>query len=155
MWMLWCGIAVAAFILEIITPGTLVSVWFAIAGLVTAPVSLLTDNVWLQLAVFCGCSLLCLFLFRPTVLTLFRTKTTPTNADRNIGQTTRLELPAIDGRPGRATVGGMEWSVQEIHGRDLPAGTPVVVEAIQGVRLMVRRLPETNGLNDKENNERE
>lgn len=85
MWQIWCTISGFCFILEIMTVGFLVF-WFAIGALITALVSLFTDNVIIQTAVFVLSSTGLLFLTKPFVKKFSRDDKVQTNAYSVIGK---------------------------------------------------------------------
>ena len=66
MWQVWLIISGICFILEIITIGFLVF-WFAIGALITALVSLFTNNIIIQTTVFVLSSTALLFFTKPFV----------------------------------------------------------------------------------------
>ncbi len=71
MWQVWLIISGVFFVLEMITVGFLVF-WFGIGALLTAIVSIFTDNIIIQMAVFVISSTLLLFLTKPLVKKLSR-----------------------------------------------------------------------------------
>ena len=141
----WLGVIVVGILLEAITV-QLVSIWFVLGALVALLCSLLTEHVGLQLAVFAIVTLLSLVFTRPLVQRKIHTKAEPTNADRVIGQAA-LVTEEINNEigTGMVNVAGQIWTARAVDQSVIPAGVNVVVQAIQGVKLMVLPIPPQPG----------
>lgn len=137
----WLGVIVVGILLEAITV-QLVSIWFVLGALVALLCSLLTDHVGLQLAVFAIVTLLSLAFTRPLVQRKIHTKAEPTNADRVIGQAA-LVTEEINNEigTGMVNVAGQIWTARAVDQSVIPAGVNVIVQSIQGVKLMVLPIP--------------
>lgn len=137
----WLGVIVVGILLEAITV-QLVSIWFVLGALVALLCSLLTDHVGLQLAVFAIVTLLSLVITRPLVQRKIHTKAEPTNADRVIGQAA-LVTEEINNEigTGMVNVAGQIWTARAVDQSVIPAGVNVIVQSIQGVKLMVLPIP--------------
>lgn len=85
MWQVWLIISGIFFVMEIMTVGFLVF-WFALGALLTAIVSIFTDNIIIQTAVFVISSTVLMFLTKPFVKKLSRTDKVQTNAYSVIGK---------------------------------------------------------------------
>lgn len=135
---MWIVIAVIAAIIEGCTT-QLVSIWFAIAGVVTAIVSVFTDDMQTQLAVFVIISTVCIIATRPIAKKLrSSTGDVPTNCDRYLGKVADV-IVAIDNNEavGQVKVEGSVWSARSSTGEPLPVGTKVIVNNIDGVKMVV------------------
>ena len=135
---MWIVIAVIAAIIEGCTP-QLVSIWFAIGAVVTAIVSVFTDNILVQLAVFVAVSVICIAVTRPLAKKLRSSKgDIPTNCDRYLGKTGEVivDINNTDA-VGQVKVEGSVWSARSSTGEPLPVGTKVVVNSIEGVKMIV------------------
>ena len=140
LWAIWLGVFVIALIIEGMS-SELVSVWFVLGALCAAVATIFTDSVLIQLVIFVSVSLVTLIATRPLVkkLRVNHTKLI-TNADSVIGQTgvmldDLLDLQSV----GQAKVGGKVWSVKTDM-LPLKKGDTVRVLAIEGVKLMVRKV---------------
>ncbi|MEE1124737.1 MAG: NfeD family protein [Acutalibacteraceae bacterium] len=135
---MWIVIAVVAAIIEGCT-AQLVSVWFAIGAFVTAIVSVFTDNVIVHLAVFVAVSVICIAVTRPLAKKLrSSTGDIPTNCDRYVGKIADV-IVNIDNTNavGQVKVEGSVWSARSSTGEPLPVGTRVIVNSIEGVKMIV------------------
>lgn len=136
---IWLGLAIVLGIIEICT-SQLVSIWFVIGAFVTAvcAATFLRDYIFLQIVVFLAVSALTLVLTKPVVKKLRSFNKTKTNSDRNIGKTA-VVVADIDNTSatGLVEVDGSRWSARSSTGDKILAGTTVLVEEIQGVKLIV------------------
>lgn len=144
---LWLGVTILAAIVEATVPA-LVSIWFVPGGLAALIVSLLGGPVWLQILLFLVVSALALLFTRPLVKKFQKDKAESTNADMVLGRTALVteDINDLLGT-GRVTVRGNSWSARSVEeGTVIPKGEAVLVERIEGVKLMVRRKKEGGSL---------
>lgn len=135
----WLVFAIIMLILEGLTFG-LVSIWFGIGGLSAAAVALATDRFLIQLLVFVGVSLVLLIVTRPLAWRFINRKAVATNVDAMTGQEAIITKAVTSLEYGTAKVGGMEWTVALAPGSDeLQVGEIGIVEAVEGVKLIVRK----------------
>ena len=95
--------------------------------------------VWLQGVLFVAVSVVALLATKPLVKKYLRPRIQATNADRCVGRT-GVVLEDIDNlaATGQVRVCGSVWSARSTDGAPIAAGTTVVVDRIEGVKLMVR-----------------
>ena len=134
----WLGLIVAFIAVEAATV-TLVSIWFiggAVAGLVCA---ILDVSALLQWTVFIAVSAGLLALLRPVLKKYLRVKPTRTNADRLVGQEA-LVTEQIDNlrETGAIRINGMLWTAKSADDTQIPIGTRVVIERIEGAKVYVK-----------------
>ncbi len=137
---IWLGITVVAAIVEAAVPA-LVSVWFVPGGLAALVASLFGAPLWLQVALFLVVSGAALILTRPLVKRIQSRKTISTNADMVLGKTALVteEINNLLGA-GRVTVLGNSWSARSADPESvIPSGEKVIVEKIEGVKLIVHQ----------------
>ena len=136
----WIIIALATLGLEIITVGTLVSIWFSI-GAVAAYLAALMELVFeVQLLVFLVVSVLAFITIRPLAKRFFSAKQQPTNADRYIGQRVTVTERATDEKWGAAVIQGVRWSLREADGKTVEVGESVDIIALEGAKLLVKKV---------------
>lgn len=138
----WVIVLVLMLVFELATVGNLVSIWFAAGALFAIITAAFTDNLVVQVFVFAAVSLLSLIIIRPMAATFLRGNTVATNADRLIGRKVTLKSAVSDNSWGSAIVSGDKWSVASSDGSVIDEGTVVEVVAIEGVKLIVRRIKE-------------
>ena len=136
----WLILFVILLVIEILTMG-LTTVWFAGGALVAFILAFVGFGLPVQIIVFLLVSIGLLVLTRPIAMKFFNQERQKTNAESLIGQKA-VVLERIDTLhgTGRAEVKGMEWSAKtDDSGETIDAGEVVVIEGIQGVKLIVRK----------------
>lgn len=136
----WLILFVVLLIIEIFTMG-LTTVWFAGGALIAALLAFIGFAVPVQIVIFLLASILLLILTRPIAIKYFNQERQLTNAESLIGQKA-VVLSRIDSLrgQGKVEVNGMEWSAKTEETEEvIDPGTIVVINGIQGVKLIVRR----------------
>lgn len=136
---LWLLVAVVLTIVEVST-AQLVSIWFVIAAVITAVFSttfLKGIYIW-QCVAFVLLSALCLALTKPIVKRIKSTHKTKTNSDRHIGKVGKV-IVTIDSASnvGQVEVDGSCWSAKSVDGKIIEKDTEVLIDSIEGVKLIV------------------
>lgn len=133
----WLIITVILIAVEIVTLG-LTSIWFAggafIAGLIS-----LTGVHWLvQILVFAVVSTILFVFTRPIATKHFMKNIEKTNVDSLIGKegVVKQDIDNIEAK-GVVKLNGMDWTARSVDGTKIPAGDKVLVDSIDGVKLMV------------------
>lgn len=122
----------------------LTTIWFAGGALVAFVLSLFHTSIEIQLVGFVIVSFLLLFFTRPFALHFQSGHITKTNADSLIGREAKV-TEEINNQQGNGTVviNGMEWTARSLEEKECyPADTIVVVQKIQGVKLIVSKKKE-------------
>lgn len=137
--MYWLVLFVILLIIEILTMG-LTTIWFAGGALIAFVAGVLGFGTIVQIIVFVVVSVILLIVTRPIAVKYFNKERQKTNAESLIGQQA-LVLEDIDTlqSKGRVEINGQEWSAKtdEPDGR-IEKNTVVVIDGIQGVKLIVR-----------------
>ena len=143
MTIFWAAAIVVFVVAELATVG-LASIWFALGSLCALIAALLGAPIWLQIVWFVIISVAALVSTRPLVRKYINGKTQATNADRVIGHTAVVKERIDDlAATGAVLADGKMWSARTVDGSAVEAGALVTVRAIQGVRLIVERVKET------------
>ena len=132
----WGLMFIVFIIIELMTVN-LVTIWFAFGSLITFFVSLFFDFFIWQIVVFIIASLICLILTKPIVKKLKIIKFEPTNSDRFIGKSGEVVKAITPKEKGEVKVLGTVWTA--ISDEKLDVGTDVVVQKIEGVKLVVKK----------------
>jgi len=134
---LWISAAVILGIIEASTVN-LITVWFAVSAFITAVFSALEINFGVQITIFIVLSAVLVLLTRPLAKRFISQKTVATNADRVIAKEgiVTQKIDTIE-NSGQVKVMGQVWSAKTRNGETLEEETPVVVEALEGVRVVV------------------
>lgn len=139
MYIVWICAGIIFGVLEAVTV-QLVSVWFVIGSCAALVSSLLGAKLYVQIIVFIVTSVLMLLITRPIVKKKLTVKVEPTNADRCIGliATVIEDINNIDGT-GLVKVDGKIWTARSSDSSIIEKGTKVIIEKIDGVKLIVKK----------------
>lgn len=135
----WLAIFIVLLIIEIMTMG-LTTIWFAGGALLAFLAGIAGFGTGVQIGVFIVVSILLLILTRPLAVKYFNQERQKTNAESLIGQQALVteDIDTIKAK-GQVEIRGQIWSAKtdEPDGK-IPKNTVVVVNGIQGVKLIVR-----------------
>ena len=137
---IWLVLLILFIGIEATTLG-LTSIWFAGGALVAMIVAALHGPVWLQIIVFLLVALVLLFFTRPVAVKYFNKERVKTNVESIVGKQAVVtgDINNLLGT-GTVTVSGQEWTARSCEDEiTIPKDTIVVVEAVNGVKLMVRK----------------
>jgi len=136
LWILWLVVIILLTFLEVITVN-LVSVWFIASAFVSMILSFFIDSFSIEFAVFVVLGLVLMILTRPMLVKKFGKEKVKTNLDRVIGMQGVVTEEITKKNIGEVKVDGKKWSA--VSNSKLECGTTVIVEAIDGVKLIVRK----------------
>lgn len=132
----WWVVGLILIGLEVLAPGT-VFLWFGISAILVGTLALFVDLSWqASLVIFLVLSFASLIAGRYMMSRMSSEAGDPglnRRGSRYIGRRFVLETPLQQGA-GKLSIDDTVW---RISGPDLPAGTPVTVERIDGARLVV------------------
>lgn len=137
--MYWLVLFVILLVVEICTMG-LTTIWFAGGALAAFVSAVLGFGNVVQWIVFVAVSIILLIMTRPVAVRYFNKERQKTNAESLIGQQA-LVIEDIDTlqAKGRVEIHGQEWSARtDEQDGHIAKNTVVVVEGIQGVKLIVK-----------------
>ena len=136
--LLWLLAAILLLVIEAATV-QLVSIWLCLGAFAATLATIFGAGWELQFGVFIVVSGVALVGTRPFVKKALNVKKVHTNADSVIGMTGSV-LQDIDNmeETGRVRVNGLDWSARSAGGEPIHVGAAVVVEAIEGVKVIVR-----------------
>ncbi len=137
MYIFWAVAIVAFGFLEGIT-AQLVSIWFVLGSIGALITAFCGGDIKLQLIVFVAVTLVTLIATRPIVKKRLNSKVEKTNADRCIGQDA-VVTEEINNllSTGLVKADGKTWSARSSDKSIIPKDSIVVVEKIEGVKLIV------------------
>lgn len=137
---IWLAVTVIAIVVEIITP-ELVSLWFAIGGIVGIAFSFIPGLPWWgEIIIFAVLSMILLLSLRPVLSKYLKRKSLATNVDRLIGQDIRMITQADFDNLGTAKIGDVVWSVKSENQSSLLADEIVRIVAVYGNKLIARHI---------------
>lgn len=137
---IWILLFVIFLIIEIVTAGALVSIWFCVGAIVAFIAQYFGANIIVQMFLFFTVSIGLLLMTKPLIKKYIKPKISPTNADRIIDDhgIVNEEINNLLGT-GSVLVDGKTWTARNIDGEALiPIGSEVIVIEIKGVKAFVR-----------------
>ena len=142
MWQIWLIAAGVFLVLEIFTMGFLVF-WLSIGCLLAALVSLITDSIIIQTAVFVFSSGLLIFATKPLVKKFAEKDNAKTNVYSLAGKKA-IVTEDIDWATGTGQIKfeGQVWSAKTEEQVNIAKGTEVEIVNIEGVKAFVKPLHE-------------
>lgn len=136
MWILWLIVIVLLVFLEVSTIN-LVCVWFILSGLVSLILSFFIESFYILFAIFVLLGLVLMVLTRPILVKKLARKNVKTNSDRVLGMEGVVTEEINKLKIGEVKVDGKRWSA--ISDEKIEVGTTIIVESIDGVKLVVRK----------------
>ncbi len=136
MWRIWIILAGLFLILESITTGFLVF-WFAVGSIVAMLVSFFINNIITQTSVFLISSCILIFTTRKFCDKFLSNKESSkiNNVSGKIGKVT-VDIEPFEGA-GQIKIDGEVWSAISSDNTSIPKGTEVIIEKIDGVKVVV------------------
>ena len=144
MWQIWLIASGVFFIIEIFTVGFLIF-WLGIGALLAMLISFLTNNIIIQTAVFVISSGILIFATKPLVNKLTKTETVPTNVYSVVGKK-GIVIEDINYSTGTGQIKseGEVWSAKTNEQINIPKGTDIEIESIDGVKVILKPLNTIN-----------
>lgn len=141
MWKLWLVTAGIFLIIEILNMGFLIF-WFAVGALIAMIASFFIESVIAQTVIFLIASTILLFATKPLVNKILPkeslVKTNAFSIEGKVGKVT-LDIEPIEGK-GQVKVNGENWSAKSIDDTYIAKDTEVIIEKIDGVKVLVKPL---------------
>ena len=139
MYIFWAVAIVAFGFLEGIT-AQLVSIWFVLGSIGALITAFCGGDIKLQIIVFVAVTVVTLIATRPIIKKRLNSKVEKTNADRCIGQDA-VVTEEINNllSTGLVKADGKTWSARSSDKSIIPKDSIVVVEKIEGVKLIVEK----------------
>lgn len=140
MLILWICLSIFFFIIEVATT-QIVTIWFAVGAVGAIFANVLNANFVLQVVVFAVISLIAILIARPYFKKFTKTQIQPTNADMYIGKEA-IVIEKIDNTlgTGQVKVKGSLWTAKSIDGSVIEKDSTVYIDAISGVKLVVKKI---------------
>lgn len=138
VYIFWAAAILIFGIAEAITV-QLVSIWFLVGAIAALIAALCGASPVIQIIIFIAVSVLALVITRPLVKKYISPKKENTNADRVIGQI-GIVTEDIDNinAAGQVKADGKIWTARSIDSSIIPAGSEVIIDRIDGVKLIVK-----------------
>ena len=138
---IWLIIFVSFLVIEAMTAG-LTSIWFAGGALAAAVAAYLGGNIFLQLGLFIGISVVLLLFTRPLAVKSMKSHKEETNVNSLIGKSA-VVTQGIDNlaQTGQVRINDVEWLARtEEDSVKIPAEKIVKIIKVEGVKLIVKEI---------------
>jgi len=132
---LWIIVFLSAILVEVVTLGQMVSIWFAIGAAGALLVQWMGGEF-----VFIGVSVLAMLAVRPLAAAYLRGNVVSTNVDRFIGQQVHLSKGISEDNWGEIKFNGLIYAAISVDNRAIETGELVEIVAIEGAKLIVRKI---------------
>lgn len=140
LWVIWLIASGVMLILEIFTVSFFLF-FPGIAAFIAFICAILGLPLEVQVIVFISCTILMIAFIRPLITKFFKTKDVQMNSKSVIGKNA-IVLRPIDNinKTGQVKVSGEVWSAISSDDEPIEVDTMVIVESIDGVKLVVRKV---------------
>lgn len=138
IWMIWIGVGIFFLISEIFTAGFFICLIGA-ACIAAGVTGIFTDSILLQLSVFSIVSILLVIFVRPVFMKYLTHDTTPSNVSALIGKEFVVDKEINKENTGYIKAGADYWKAKSTDGCDIPEGTTVIVEKMEGITVFVKK----------------
>ena len=139
MQLFWLIIIILLSIIEAFTIN-LVSIWFIVSGIITLVISLFTNNIIIQIAVFILLGVILLLSTKNILQKYLTSKTERTNYDRIIGMNGIVTEKITKNTIGEVKVDGKLWSAYA--DKTISKDSIVVVLEINSTKIKVKEVEE-------------
>ena len=140
MQLFWLIIIILLSIIEAFTIN-LVSIWFIVSGIITLVISLFTNNIIIQIAVFILLGVILLLSTKNILQKYLTSKTERTNYDRIIGMNGIVTEKITKNTIGEVKVYGKLWSASA--DKTISKDSIVEVLEINSTKIKVKEVEET------------
>ena len=140
---IWLVILAFLLAIDAATAG-LTTIWFAGGALVSAVAAYLGADIWLQILLFLGVSILLLIFTRPLAVRYMNKNLEKTNVNSLIGKKAVVTREIHNlAQTGQVRINDVEWMARSLSDEEIiPADTIVRIEEIRGVTLYVKEFKE-------------
>ena len=139
-WWMWILIGLTCFVLELMTPGGVIMLFFGVAGLLVGLLVAagLGGPVWFQVLAFSILSIVSLLTLRGPILRRMKSGGQSLKIDTLVGKEVVLLESLVAGDVGKAELRGTVWEARTTSSTPLKKNTRCLVERVDGLSLWVR-----------------
>lgn len=135
---IWIIILIISLVVELLTL-SLVSLWFIVGAVAGLILNLLDFSVTSQIMAFVVGSVFTFIVIRPKLVKFVKTPKEATNSDKLIGELGEVTKIITQLENGEVKVRGQVWTAKSEESEDLLPKDLVVVDRIEGAKLVVRK----------------
>jgi membrane protein implicated in regulation of membrane protease activity len=140
----WLTLTILFSVIELVSAFTLITVWFALASLITLFAAGITESLdaalkaKIQSGLFLAMSALFLAFTRPLAIKKLKVGREKTNVHALIGQNALVTRKISRFDSGEIKVKGILWTALSENNADIEEGAECVIIRIEGVKAVVR-----------------
>jgi membrane protein implicated in regulation of membrane protease activity len=140
LWWHWLLLGVVLIALEMAASGGFYIIFFGVAAVIVALLSLadVVGPLWFQLLLFSALSVASLLFFRNPIMRRLNLEGGTTDIDTLAGQTCSVLEPMAPGGNGRVEVRGTTWSARNLGTTALSSGARCTVIRSEQLTLLVK-----------------
>jgi inner membrane protein len=144
LWWHWLLLGMVLIALEMAASGGFYIIFFGIAAVVVALLSLsdVAGPLWFQLLLFSALSVASLMFFRNPIMRRLNLEGGTTDLDTLAGESCTVLEPMSPGGNGRVEARGTSWSARNIGTTPLASGARCVVAQSERLTLLVKKAEE-------------
>lgn len=135
----WLGLMIVLVIIEAMTV-SLTTIWLAAGALVACFLAFFNVPLWIQILVFLVVSLILIIYTRPVAVKYLKVGSHKNSIDSLIGSKGFVVMDITEHTTGQVKVRGQIWTAVSKSGTTIVKDTEVVIEGIEGVKLIVKAL---------------
>ena len=139
IWFWWVVAALVFIILEIMTSGFAVACFSVGCAAAAISAAIAPDIIWLQVLLFAVFSGLAIVFVRPLVLKYMDKGEKPSGTDSFKGKIVKVVVPIPEGGKGRVYINDSDWAALSEDGSAIAEGEKVVIVAIDGNIVTVKK----------------
>lgn len=135
----WIGLIILFLVIEAATLG-LTTIWFTIGAIFSLLAAVFGWALEVQIGIFFVISVVLFFFTRPVALKYLKVGHVKTNVNAVIGKTGVVTQSIPENERGQVKVSGQIWTAIGQNGESMEKDEEVEVVAIEGVKLIVKRI---------------
>jgi membrane protein implicated in regulation of membrane protease activity len=139
VWWHWLALGLILIALELAASGGFYIIFFGVAAVVIAALSLVgaAGPVWLQLLLFSILAVISLLFFRNPMLRWMKLDRAASDVDSLVGETAVVTQSIAAGDVGRVELRGTSWTARNRGSETLTTGRRCVVVAVDRLMLII------------------
>lgn len=136
----WLAVGAVLLVLELLTPGTLLLIFFGASAIVVGLLAVagLAGPLWWQIVLFSALSLVGLLALRPLVITKLRLTGVGRAVDALVGESATVLEELVTEGLGKVELRGSAWNARNVGDNRLSRGQRCIVVKVDGLTLWVR-----------------
>jgi membrane protein implicated in regulation of membrane protease activity len=138
MQLIWLGVAIVFGIAELLTP-SLTLIWFSIGAVALIFLSMVIENLFIQILIFAIISFALLFVATKKFVKKDMGYKYNTNLQAVLNAKGFVKEDILINQPGRVVVDREEWTAISFDNEKIEKGSTVEVLKIEGVKLVVKK----------------